>query len=373
MELVDNCSETAPTSEVFFAELSMAEKVGIGITTAVCIVVIVMFVEQAHFVIRKYQTGRDPEIKIKSLWLVGIYPMFALAALLAVYVPRAAMLGDLASSIYLAVCLFHFTSLIILYSGGIPQLLQKAESTGFSLRTPPCCCCCFCCPAIKATWPNLRKLRVMVFQTSFLQPFISFITLVLWLDEKYVKGKVAIGEAYIYLSIINAVSTMTAMYGLVILFRTSRAFLKKQSISQKFVVLQLVLIIHNLQGFIFVTLSGNDLPACRGKLSSIVRSNAIQHMVVVCEMLILAVLARCLYRRPHSFNTTEGKDGHPHPIHNGTAEGGGEEGEGEGEAGVVMSDAKQEPEERYRKLSGVVVSLPAPESGTDNPGFDGTN
>ncbi|KAK7100889.1 organic solute transporter subunit alpha-like [Littorina saxatilis] len=322
--MAENCSNISPSSEVYFQELSLAEKVGIGIATAVCIVVIVMFVEQAHFVIRKCH----PEIRIKTLWLVGIYPMFALAALLAVFVPRAALLCDLASSIYLAVCLFHFTSLIILYSGGIPELLHKAESTGFSLRTPPCCCCCFCCPVIKATWPNLRILRVMVFQTSFLQPFISFITLVLWLDDKYVKGKMEAGQAFIYLSIVDAVSTLTAMYGLIVLFSTSRAFLKKQSILQKFWVLQLVLFIHTLQGLIFDTFAMFGLPPCRGKLSSIVRSNAIQHMVVVCEMLVLAVLARCLYRRPHSFHKAEEKVGHPHPIHNRAAEGGGRGGEG---------------------------------------------
>ena len=83
----------------------------------------------------------------------------------------------------------------------------------------------------------------------------------------------AVNEAYLYLAVVNAVSTLTAMYGLNVLYRTSRVFLKKQSISQKFVVLQLVLIIHSLQGFIFVTLAKFHLPPCSGKLSSIVRLN----------------------------------------------------------------------------------------------------
>lgn len=35
----------------------------------------------------------------------------------------------------------------------------------------------------------------MVLQTSFLQPFISFVTIVLWLDEKYIVGEVCKSEA----------------------------------------------------------------------------------------------------------------------------------------------------------------------------------
>ena len=80
-------------------------------------------------------------------------------------------------------------------------------------------------------------------------------------------------EAYLYLAVVNAVSTLTAMYGLIVLYRTSRVFLNKQSITQKFVVLQLVLVIHNLQGFIFVALAKFHLPPCSGRLSSSVRLN----------------------------------------------------------------------------------------------------
>ena len=56
-------------------ELSVGEKTGIGIATAVCLAVIVMFIEQAYFIIWKYETGRDTELRVRSLWLVGIYPV----------------------------------------------------------------------------------------------------------------------------------------------------------------------------------------------------------------------------------------------------------------------------------------------------------
>ncbi|KAK7487552.1 hypothetical protein BaRGS_00021254, partial [Batillaria attramentaria] len=352
-----NCSVIAPTSDIFFADISLNEKIGVGVTTAVCVAVLVLFVDKANFVIRHYETGDDPEIKIKSLWLVGIYPVFALAALLAVYVPRAALLCDLASSIYLAVCLFHFTSLIILYSGGIPELLRKAHDTGFSLRSP-----------------NFRKLRLMVFQTSFLQPFISFISIVLWLDEQYVRGQMNPRAPYPYLAIVNGVSTLTAMYGLLIIFRNTRGFLKSQSISQKFVVLQLVLIFHNLQGFVFVTLARYDIPACRGVLSSNVRNAALQHMILVGEMFLLSLLARIFYRRPMppDLYGPQKEDLNLNSAENGTAV---KEGDGEGHRlargdGSINVD-RADQEDRYRLSSACIENgdKPASSLGATNNGF----
>lgn len=354
--MTTNCSVVPPPSEVYFSDISLAEKIGIGVSTVLCAGVIGLFIDKANFVIRHYHTGHNPEIKIKSLWLVGIYPVFALAALLAVYVPRAALLCDLISSVYLSVCLFNFTSLIILYSGGISELLHKAQDSGFSLRTPPCCCCCFCCSTVSATWPNLRKLRLMVFQTAFLQPFISFITIVLWLDEKYVQGQAGAGTAYLYLGALTGVSTLTAMYGLLIIFRSTRVFLKSQSISQKFVVLQLVLVFHSLQGFIFVTLAKYNLPPCRGVLSSNVRSSAIQHMIMVAEMLFLSLLARIVYRRPLPEDLCESQDTrrkntNPRPTENGAINLVKEEEEGEGERLAQGGDSSgkdgQQAEQRY--------------------------
>lgn len=79
-------------------------------------------------------------------------------------------------------------------------------------------------------------------------------------------------KPYLYLAIANAVSTLVAMYGLLVLFQSVRIFLKRHSIAQKFMVLQLVLIFHNLQGFIFETLAKKNIPSSNGCLSSTVRS-----------------------------------------------------------------------------------------------------
>ncbi|PVD22704.1 hypothetical protein C0Q70_15960 [Pomacea canaliculata] len=90
------------------------------------------------------------------------------------------------------------------------------------------------------------------------------------------------------------------MYGLLVLFQSVRIFLKRHSIAQKFMVLQLVLIFHNLQGFIFETLAKKNIPSSNGCLSSTVRSKALQHMILVAEMFLLAFMARILYRKPHT-------------------------------------------------------------------------
>ncbi|XP_076462316.1 organic solute transporter subunit alpha-like isoform X2 [Babylonia areolata] len=309
---MSNCSDEFPTSEVYFAEISTEEKVGVILTSVVVVAVIGLFLDQARYILRKYPSsaGKDPQLKATSLWLIGIYPVFSIMALLAVIVPRAVLICDLASSVYLAVCLFHFTTLIIVYAGGVPSLLNKVENHkgGFTLRTPPCCCCCFCCPMVKPTWTNLRRIRLMVFQHPFIEPSISFITVLLWTDDKYQRGDTGPDKANMYLAVPRSLSTVVALYGLLILFWSSTGFLTRHGLRRKFFLMKIVLFLHNFQDFIFISLAKGNVPPCTGHMSSNVRGDAMRHMVVVGEMFLLALLARCLYRRPHAQHLEEDFD-----------------------------------------------------------------
>ena len=54
------------------AELSEAEKASIGVSTALCIVVLLLFADKVFFI--HHHCG-DKAIKHKSLMLVGLYPV----------------------------------------------------------------------------------------------------------------------------------------------------------------------------------------------------------------------------------------------------------------------------------------------------------
>lgn len=56
------------------AEILLWEKIAVGICVAMCLGVLGLFIDKAYFFISHYHTS-NPQIKIKCLWLVGIYPV----------------------------------------------------------------------------------------------------------------------------------------------------------------------------------------------------------------------------------------------------------------------------------------------------------
>nr|KAG5700074.1 hypothetical protein BaRGS_029824 [Batillaria attramentaria] len=102
-----------------------------------------------------------------------------------------------------------------------------------------------------------------------------------------------------YFLVVSSVSTLLAMYGLVVLFRSTRRHLETHNVTPKFFVLQLMLVVLNLQGFVIKFLADRHIPPCsNGVISSVVRGEAIQHMLLIAETFLLALGARVVYRKP---------------------------------------------------------------------------
>ena len=77
-----------------------------------------------------------------------------------------------------------------------------------------------------------------------------------------------------YIILATVVSTLFAMYGLVVMVKATEEILKKHRIRMKFLVLQLVLICTNLQSAILAIFNRFDLPPCRGAIGSKVRGSS---------------------------------------------------------------------------------------------------
>ena len=102
---------------------------------------------------------------------------------------------------------------------------------------------------------------------------------------------------------------------------------------------------------------------------------AIQHMIVVGEMLVLSLLARCLYHKPHAAFQLDKMDkaDKEGSSPNGVAAVAGDGGAGM-EQVVILSDDLMRPVDqgRYRSLSSSARETWA-DSGTDNRGFSSTD
>ncbi|XP_005091444.1 organic solute transporter subunit alpha [Aplysia californica] len=296
-----NCSDTLPLSEDFFRDISNVELGFVIVCGVLTAVTLALYVEKIYFVLTHYHTKAS--VIHRAIQILGTSPVVSLSAMLAIIIPRASLVSDLVGTVYIAWALHNFTLLMVDFAGGEERVLEQLSGQFIQLQSPPCCCCCPCLPKVDITRSSLRNLRLLVLQTALVQPVLAFLSVILWLDEKYMKGVIKADNAYPYLAFPNAVSTLLAMYGLLLMFRSSHQILLPLQPRAKMVVLQLCLIVQNLQGFVFVTLQKNDIPVCKGILSSKVRGRALMHMLVVVEMFALTLMARFFYRRPHSMDT----------------------------------------------------------------------
>ncbi|XP_048255511.1 organic solute transporter subunit alpha-like [Haliotis rufescens] len=190
-----------------------------------------------------------------------------------------------------------FLFLLIHYHGGDQALIDHMSGETINLRSPPVACCCVCCPKIAVNEKILFRIRMSVLQFAILRPIFVLLTAVLWADNKYQNGKMSPKQASLYISVLNGVSTLTAMYGLILVFRASRKHLKVFNIVPKFICMQLVLVFSNLQGLVFNILASSNLPPCTPILPSTERGSVWNHLIVILEMFLLALLARRFYRR----------------------------------------------------------------------------
>ncbi|XP_067679643.1 organic solute transporter subunit alpha-like [Haliotis asinina] len=288
------CPDVVPLSEVYFAGISTGELAVIAVCAVIALANVIMYLESTCFIIRHFIVR---ETRVLSLWMIGLQPVFAVTALLAVCIPRSSLLTDLVAAVYLSICIRTFLQLMIHYHGGEEGLINHMSGETINLRSPPLACCCCCCPMIAVTKKTLFRIRMCVLQFALLRPILVLLSAVLWTDDKYVKGKMMPDQAALYLNVLSVVSTLTAMYGLILVFRASRKHLKELNIVPKFLCMHLVLVFTNLQGLVFNILANNNLPPCTQLMSSAARGDVWNHLIVIVEMFLLALPARRFYRR----------------------------------------------------------------------------
>lgn len=78
--------------------------------------------------------------------------------------------------------------------------------------------------------------------------------------------------ASLYLNLIGAVSSLVAMWAMMVTFRSLRSQLQDYNIGMKFAALQLTIVVVNIQGFLFQILAKYNIPECVRALSSTVRA-----------------------------------------------------------------------------------------------------
>ncbi|XP_059178518.1 organic solute transporter subunit alpha-like [Physella acuta] len=290
-------SHFVPFSDEFFQNLTVAETIFVVVCALVTIATLAIFVEEVVYVTRHYKTSND--IKIKTLQVLSILPVISLVAFLALCIPRANTPCHLIIFTYISVTLYNFVNLMILYCGGLKQMLPVLKDATIELQSPPFCCCCPCLPSKHVTQQNVQRLIILVLQSALSQPIFAALSLFLWIDTKYTKGKISLTDSYPYITFFSQVSFLLSLYGFIMFFGVCKVYLKPVFILVKYLSVQLIVLVCLLQEAVFSILAKFGLPASRGILSSDVRGEAYFLMAVIIQVMLLSVLSRHVYRHPH--------------------------------------------------------------------------
>ncbi|XP_047461122.1 organic solute transporter subunit alpha [Mugil cephalus] len=252
-----------------------------------------VFLEEVGFFLRHIPSARRKRL---YLWILGMYPVFSLTSLIALFVPRSSSLCNFIASLYHSITLLKFMQLITDFFGGKARMLATLSGKQVSPDPFPCCCCC-CFPMVAVNSVSRAWMMAAVLQLSVVRSALFFITLVLWTDEQYDYGDVDSVDPNVYVNGIIGVSTFVSFYGHLLFYKATKSALHGYGLRAKFFCIIVVLVLCGLQSGILETMGALEVIPCMPPFSVLTRSQLIFHYCVIVEMFCIGMYARHTFRK----------------------------------------------------------------------------
>jgi organic solute transporter subunit alpha len=252
-----------------------------------------IYVDEIRFIYYNIKRGS------RTIWVLASYPVYAVTALTAILIPRSGVVVDMIANTFFVTCLYNFSRLMTRYMGGTSRLWKVFDSGRVvAFNTFPVCCCCLCLPRHPFQMSVYNYMRVMVLQVVIVRPIMTFVAVVLWADGTFTPGSMSFYNPYTYVDLANVVSTLMAVYGMMLLRNAFQPELELHfKITGKVLSVQLALVFSVLPKTIVGILVATDVISCGPIFSSRARGEAIYHTVMILLMLPLSLVARKFFRR----------------------------------------------------------------------------
>ncbi|XP_032814132.1 organic solute transporter subunit alpha-like [Petromyzon marinus] len=305
LNISTSCVHEPPTTGELIRDMDALNWAIIVIFTIMITITTVVYAEEVLYISNKVPCPRRRKTLI---WVNGAPPVVALTSCIGLWVPRSAMFTDFASSIYFAVCIHQFMIMIIAEYGGEEAMITRFKGIPIKTSTGPCCCCCLCLPNTTMSRRTLRILKMGTFQVAFLRPVLLFLGAVLWTNGNFMPGVMTVDNGYLWITIVSGTATVLSLYPIGILFNHARFNLANQKIIPKFVLNQSVLILCQLQGSIFTMCANMGSLTCVPPFSARARASYMHQQLLVVEMFVVGLLARCYYRKRYGTELVDGPE-----------------------------------------------------------------
>ncbi|GFR72071.1 organic solute transporter subunit alpha [Elysia marginata] len=190
----------------------------------------------------------------------------------------------------------ELATLFISHYDGLRERIKETQKLHFDVA--PLACCCKCLPTANIKRHRVLILRGLVLQFPFISLPIAVLTMYLWVDGKYRTGEYTASNPWPYLTAVKVLSTLTAMYGLGVLFAMVKEPLKMTYISQKYMGLKLCALTFNIQHFVFRVLTSNDVFEPRKCFSRRAMGDFYENTAFNFELFAISLFNLWAYRKP---------------------------------------------------------------------------
>ncbi|XP_071989261.1 organic solute transporter subunit alpha-like [Engystomops pustulosus] len=286
-------SKQAPYSYEILQELDVTGMLLFAMLTFMTLVTLVVFLEEAHYMYNKISGNKKSII----IWVNAAAPIIAITSCVGMWIPRSTMFTDFTSSVFLAVLIHKFQLMLVTECGGNREFLKKFGGQKLQLNTGPLCCCCVCFPRKNIHSRTLFILKLGTFQFALLRPILMFLAVVLWTNGTYTSGDSRAESATMYINLMVAVITLTALWAVGIMFNLVKHILLDKNIIPKFACYQFIVILSQLQTSVIHILGTLNVIPCVPPLSGSARASYMNQQLLIMEMFLTTVLCRMLYRR----------------------------------------------------------------------------
>ncbi|XP_070823647.1 organic solute transporter subunit alpha [Chaetodon trifascialis] len=267
------------------------------ILAGLTVILLGVFLEEVGSFIRHISSSRQKQL---YLWILGMYLVFAVNSLIALYVPRSSSLCNFIASLYHSITLLKFMGLITDFFGGKGHMLAVLSGQQVSPDPFPCCCCC-CLPLVAinryAADKSLHSLSGLIVSSwagpapTTLEKLKNKIS-----DNHLLVLQVDSVNPNLYVNGIICVSTFVSFYGHLLFYKATMSALHGYGLRAKFICIIVVLVLCGLQSGILETMGALEVIPCTPPFSVLTRSQLIYHYCVIVEMFCIGLYACHTFR-----------------------------------------------------------------------------
>ncbi|CAL8399611.1 unnamed protein product [Boreogadus saida] len=265
---------------------------------------LLLYLEQCVYIYRKLPYPK----KTTLMWVNGAAPAIATMSCFGMWMPRAVIFTDMVSNSYFAVVVYKVLVLLIEEFGGTDAFLKRYSGETFKISVGPCCCCCLCLPRVPLTRRLIFWMKAGTLQYAILKTAMSILSIILWTNGNFDPSDMDVTSPSIWINPIVGVLTITSLWPVAIMFMNTNNKLRSVRMVQKYALYQLVLVLSQLQTSIINILALNGTIACSPPYSSQARGSMLSQQMMICEMFIITVVTRFLYRRTYAPLPLDGQE-----------------------------------------------------------------